>query len=85
MLLAGAMFKSCLGYVCALCIYSVCYQSAISELFMLQTYIEFGRLRRRLGRQLNSSYELGLMPSYPLIIDVSLNPIIQHLTSKGLD
>jgi hypothetical protein len=49
----------------------VCYQSAISELLMLQTYIEFGRLRRRLGRQLNSSYELGLMPSYPLIIDAS--------------
>ena len=49
----------------------VCYQSAISELLRLQTYIEFGGLRRRLGRQLNSSYELGLMPSYPLIIDAS--------------
>ena len=49
----------------------VCYLSAISELFMLQTYIEFGRLRRRLERQLNSSYELGLILPYPLIIDAS--------------
>ena len=69
----------------AISVLSVCYQSAISELFMLQTYIEFGRLRRRLRRQLNSSYDLGLMLSYSLIIDASSNPIIQHLTSKGLD
>jgi hypothetical protein len=55
----------------AISVLSVCYQSAISELFMLQTYIEFGRLRRRLERQLNSSYELGLMLPYPLIIDAS--------------
>jgi len=40
---------------CAISLRLVCYQSVISELFMLQTYIEFGRLRRRLGRKLNSS------------------------------
>ena len=56
---------------CAISLRLVCYQSVISELYMLQTYIEFGRLRRKLGRQLDSSYELGLMPSYPLIIDAS--------------
>ena len=64
----------CVPYVfnqCAISLPLVCYQCAISELFMLQTYIEFGRLRRRLERQLNSSYELGLMLPYPLIIDAS--------------
>ena len=55
----------------AISLLSVCYLSAISELFMLEAYIVFGRLRRRLERQLNSSYELGLMLPYPLIIDAS--------------